>query len=90
MSFFYRIYRKTRRDLEGSHQKITLSSYGERKVRNHWLGQGNIHRPSVVLNTELEVVTLTLSRFSQLIWSSMQVVSEPPNLLNESDDMSAY
>lgn len=30
-----------------SHQKITFSSYGQRRERNQWLGERNIHRPSV-------------------------------------------
>jgi len=93
VSFFYRIYRKTRPDLEGARRPVTIKSpspvtESEGSGTNGLARETSIGQVSM-LNTEDRPLSFTLTRFSQLIWSSMQV-SEPPHLLGDSDDMSAY
>lgn len=93
VSFFYRIYRKTKRDVEGAARPVTIKSpspvtESEGSGTNGLARETSIGQVSM-LNTEDRPLSFTLTRFSQLIWSSMQV-SEPPNILGDSDDMSAY
>lgn len=93
VSFFYRIYRKTKRDVEGAARPVTIKSpspvtESEGSGTNGLARETSIGQVSM-LNTEDRPLSFTLTRFSQLIWSSMQV-SEPPNFLGDSDDMSAY
>ena len=93
VSFFYRIYRNTRRDLEGAQRPVTRKSpspvtESEGSGTNGLARETSIGQVSM-LNTEDRPLSFTLTRFSQLIWSSMQV-SDPPHVLGDSDDMSAY
>jgi len=91
VSFFYRIYRNTRRDLEGAGPPVTRKSpspvtESEGSGSNGLARETSIGQVSV-LNTEDRPLSFTLTRVSQLIWSSMQI-SEPPCHLSE--DMDAY
>ena len=92
VSFFYRIIRNTRRDLEVAEPPATRKSpspitESEGSGTNGLARETSIGQVSV-LDTEDRPLSFTLTRVSQLIWSSMQV-SEPPCLLSE-DNMSAY
>ena len=86
VSFFYRIFRQTPRDLDGAEPPIARKSpVMESEGTDGFARETSIGRVSM-LNTEDRPLSFTLTRVSQLIWSSMQV-SEPPCLLSE--DMSA-
>jgi hypothetical protein len=88
VSLFYRIFRQTR-DIEGAEPPIARKSRSpvmESEGTNGLARETSIGQVSM-LDTEDRPLSFTLTRFSQLIWSSMQV-SEPPCLLSE--NMSAY
>ena len=88
VSFFYRICRKTRRDLEGApitRKSPSPATESEESGTNGLARETSIGQVSV-LDTEDRPLSFSLTRLSQIMWSSMQV-SEPPNLLSE--DMSA-
>jgi hypothetical protein len=92
VAFFYRIYRKTRRGLEDAEPRNTrkspsLVTESKGSGTNGLARETSIGQVSV-LDTEDRPLSFTLTRVSQLIWSSMQV-SEPPDHLSE-DDMSDY
>ena len=89
VSFFYRIIRNTR-SLEGAERPITRkppSLVTESEGTNGLARETSIGQVSV-LDTEARPLSFTLTRVSQLIWSSMQV-SEPASLLSEDSVMSA-
>ena len=88
VSFFYRIFRQTR-DLEGTEPSISRKSPSPatESEGTNGLGRETSIGQVSVLDTEDRPLSFTLTRVSQLVWSSMQV-SEPPSLLSE--NMSAH
>jgi hypothetical protein len=92
VSFFYRIYRKARRDIEGAQPPVTRKTpspvtESEGSGTNGLARETSIGQVSM-LDTEDRPLSFTLTRFSQLIWSSVQVSEHP--VLGDSDDMSGY
>jgi len=91
VSFFYRTFITTQRDLERAENPTTRKSPSpgteSEGSGNNGLGRETSIGQVSVIDTEDKPLSFTLTRFSQLIWSSMQV-SEPPCLLSE--DTSAY
>lgn len=80
MSFFYRIFRRVH-DIEGADPPIATKTPPQLEVTEGEGRETSIGRVSV-LDTEDRPLSFTLTRFSQLIWSSMRV-SEPPSLLTQ-------
>lgn len=84
VSLFYRIFRQTR-DLEGPAEppisRKSPSTIAESEGTNG-LGRETFIGQVSVLDTEDRSLSFTLTRLSQVVWSSIQI-SEPTSLLSE-------